>query len=316
MKLAHFFKQKKEAIGLPILALVWVSVAWGTTWIASKEGVKHMPSLQLATIRQFIAGVIFVAFFMIKKSKRPNKNQWKTIVILGFLNFVFSNGLSLWGLQFISSGLGAIIGTLFPIWIIIINFFRGDKVPKLAFYGVLMSFCGICVIFSDYLSDFLNPDFRIGILVSLIATITWAFGTLYTKEKAASFNPYFSLGLQMLVSSAVLFIGTTWAGTTVSIEEIPIEAWYSIAYLVVVGSIFTFVAYIYALQNLPTELNSIYVYINPIVALIIGAIYNNEPFSIVLILGGIITLIGLFLVNKSIRRKKAPISNVEIGTSF
>jgi drug/metabolite transporter (DMT)-like permease len=304
VKISKFLNQKKDTIGLPILALVWVSIAWGTTWIASKEGVKHMPSLQLATLRQFIAGVIFVVFFMFKKAEWPNKNQWKTIVILGFLNFVFSNGLSLWGLQFISSGLGAIIGTLFPIWIIIINFFRGEKVPKLAFQGMILSFIGICVIFSDYLNDFLNPNFRLGILVSLFATITWAFGTLYTKEKAASFNPYFSLGLQMLVSSAVLFLGTTWAGTTVSIQEIPVEAWYSIAYLVVIGSIFTFVAYIYALQNLPTELNSVYVYINPIIALIIGAIYNDEPFSLLLILGGFITLIGLYLVNKSIRNKR------------
>lgn len=304
MKINRFLKSKKEAIGLPILALIWISIAWGTTWIASKEGVNHMPSLQLATLRQFIAGVIFVAFFIFKKAVWPDKSQWKTIVILAFLNFVFSNGLSLWGLQFISSGLGAIIGTLFPIWIIIICFFRGEKVSNLAIKGMILSFIGICVIFGDYLSDFLNPDFRLGIFISLIATVTWAFATLYTKEQAASFNPYFSLGLQMLVSSAVLFIGTTAAGTTVSIQEIPINAWYSIAYLVVIGSIFTFVAYIYALQNLPTELNSIYVYINPIVALIIGAIYNDEPFSVLLLAGGFITLLGLYLVNKSIRNKK------------
>ncbi len=304
MKIAEFFIQKKDKIGLPILALIWISIAWGTTWIASKEGVKHMPSLQLATLRQFIAGIIFVIYFIFKKASWPNRNQWKTIVILGFLNFVFSNGLSLWGLQFISSGLGAIIGTLFPIWIIFISFFRGEKISGLATKGIFLSFVGICVIFGDYLTDFLKPDFRLGIFVSLIATVTWAFATLYTKEKAASFNPYFSLGLQMLVSSAVLFIGTTVAGTTVSIQEIPIEAWYSIIYLVIIGSVFTFVAYIYALQNLPTEFNSIYVYINPIVALIIGAVYNDEPFSVLLLSGGFITLIGLYLVNKSIRNKK------------
>jgi drug/metabolite transporter (DMT)-like permease len=304
VKISKFLNQKKEKIGLPILALIWVSIAWGTTWIASKEGVKHMPSLQLATLRQFIAGVIFVVFFMFKKAVWPNRNQWKTIVILAFLNFVFSNGLSLWGLKYISSGLGAVIGTLFPIWIILINFFRGEKVSNLALKGMILSFIGICVIFSDYLSDFLKPDFRIGILVSLIATVTWAFATLYTKEKAASFNPYFSLGLQMLVSSSVLFIGTTIAGSTVSISEIPTAAWLSIGYLVIIGSVFTFVAYIYALQNLPTELNSVYVYINPIVALVIGAIYNNEPFSLLLLSGGFITLIGLYLVNKSIRSKK------------
>jgi drug/metabolite transporter (DMT)-like permease len=304
VKISKFLNQKKEKIGLPILALIWVSIAWGTTWIASKEGVKHMPSLQLATLRQFIAGVIFVVFFMFKKAIWPNRNQWKTIVILAFLNFVFSNGLSLWGLKYISSGLGAVIGTLFPIWIILINFFRGEKVSNLALKGMILSFIGICVIFSDYLSDFLKPDFRIGILVSLIATVTWAFATLYTKEKAASFNPYFSLGVQMLVSSSVLFIGTTIAGSAVSISEIPTAAWLSIGYLVIIGSVFTFVAYIYALQNLPTELNSVYVYINPIVALVIGAIYNNEPFSLLLLSGGFITLIGLYLVNKSIRSKK------------
>ncbi len=304
MNISHFLNTKKDKIGLPILALIWVSIAWGTTWVASKEGVKHMPSLQLATLRQFIAGVIFLLFFIYKKANWPNRSQWITIVILAFLNFVFSNGLSLWGLQFISSGLGAIIGTLFPIWIIIISFFRGEKISSLAIKGMVLSFVGICVIFGDYLTDFLKPDFRLGIFVSLIATITWAFATLYTKEKAASFNPYFSLGLQMLVSSSVLFIGTTLAGTTVSISEIPLEAWYSITYLVVIGSVFTFVAYIYALQNLPTELNSIYVYINPIVALIIGAIYNDEPFSVLLLSGGLITLIGLYLVNKSIRNKK------------
>ncbi len=159
---------------MPILALIWVSIAWGTTWVASKEGVKHMPSLQLATLRQFIAGVIFLLFFIYKKANWPNRSQWITIVILAFLFFVFSNGLSLWGLQFISSGLGAIIGTLFPIWIIIISFFRGEKISSLAIKGMVLSFVGICVIFGDYLTYFLKPDFRLGIFVSLIATRTVA----------------------------------------------------------------------------------------------------------------------------------------------
>jgi drug/metabolite transporter (DMT)-like permease len=304
VKLISFLKLKKDKIGLPILALSWISFFWGTTWLASKTGVENMPALQLGAVRQFIAAVIFISFFLFKKTIWPNKKQWKTIVILSFLNFVLSNGLALWGLKYISSGLGAIIGTLFPIWLVLINFFKGNRISKLALKGMILSFFGICTIFYDYLHDFLNPNFRIGILVSLIATITWSFGAIYTKEKAESFNPYFSLGLQMLISSIVLFFINGIIGKNVSIQEIPFEAWVAIGYLVIFGSITTFVAYLYALQNLPTELSSIYVYINPIIALIIGAFYNNEPLTFMVVFGGAITLLGLYTVNLSIRNKK------------
>lgn len=298
------FSSKINQIGLPILALCWISFFWGTTWIASKEGVKHMPALQLAAIRQFLAGILYLAFFIYKKAPWPNKSQWKTIVILSFLNFICSNGLSTWGVKYISSGLGAIIGSLFPLWIVIITLFKGEKIASLAIKGMCICFIGICIVFYDYLGDFLKPDFRFGIFLSVLATMTWAFATLYTKEKAASFNPYFSLGLQMILSSITLFGITSATGTAVSVMDIPAVSWIAIGYLVVFGSVLTFIAFIYALQHLPTELNSLYAYINPIVALILGAILFNEPFTFLILLGGSITLIGLYIVNHSIKKKK------------
>ncbi|MGL5111890.1 MAG: DMT family transporter, partial [Flavobacterium sp.] len=174
-----------NAIGLPMLALAWVSIAWGTTWLASKEGVKHMPALQLAAIRQFIGGALYVGFFLVKKTTWPRGMQWKSILILSMLNFVMSNGLSTWGVKFIPSGLGAIIGAMVPIWIAIISFFRGERITRLAVVGILIAFAGVCVIFYEHLSDFIQPDFRFGIILSVAATITWAFGTLYTKKQAA-----------------------------------------------------------------------------------------------------------------------------------
>ncbi|MEO8515664.1 MAG: EamA family transporter [Flavobacterium sp.] len=286
-----------------MLALCWVSFFWGTTWLASKEGVKHMPALQLAAIRQFIGGGLYVTFFLFKKAKWPKGKQWKTILILSVLNFVLSNGLSTWGVKYISSGLGAIIGAIFPLWIVIITFFRGEKLARLAVIGLVVSFGGICVVFYDHLSDFLKPDFRFGIFLSLIATLTWAFGSLYTKKKAASFNPYFSLGIQMLISSVLLFAYTGATGTSVNVATIPAASWWAIAYLVIIGSVLTFIAFIYALQHLPAEVNSIYAYINPIVAVILGVIIYNETLTPMIILGGCVTLIGLYLVNKSIRKK-------------
>ncbi|NHN25675.1 EamA family transporter [Flavobacterium jejuense] len=298
----EYIKQKKSAIGLPFIALCWISFFWGTTWIASKEGVKHMPAMQLVVLRQFFGGILYLAYFLYKKAPWPNQRQWRNILVLSILNFMLSNGLSTWGVKYISSGLGAIIGSIFPLWIVIISFFRGEKVSWKAVLGLVICFSGICVIFYDYLHDFLNPEFRFGIILSIIATFTWALSSIYIRENRTNFNPYFSLGLQMLISCVAIFSVIQTTGETVPLSEIPAISWWSIAYLVVFGSVLTFIAFIYALETLPKEVSSLYAYINPIVALFFGYILFNEPFTISIAIGGFITLTGLFLVNKSIKR--------------
>lgn len=304
-KIKNAVSSKLRKIGLPILALCWISFFWGTTWIASKEGVKHMPALQLVAIRQFLGGIIYISFFLFKKTPWPKGKQWKTIAILSILNFVLSNALSTWGVKYISSGLGAIIGACVPLWIVIISFFQGERLSKFSILGLLISFSGVCVIFYDHLADFLIPDFRFGIIISVISTITWAFGTLYTKQKAASFNPYFSLGIQMFLSSILLFAYNGATGTAVNLAEIPAISWWSIAYLVVFGSVLTFIAFIYALQNLPAAISSVYSYINPIIAVLLGALIFGETLNAAIAIGGSVTLFGLYLVNYSLRKARA-----------
>ncbi|WP_396171363.1 DMT family transporter [Flavobacterium sp.] len=303
-RIKNAFSSKVNSIGLPILALCWVSFFWGTTWLASKEGVKHMPALQLAGIRQLIGGSLYVAYFLYKKTPWPKGKQWKTIIILSILNFVFSNGLSTWGVKYISSGLGSIIGAIFPLWIVLITVFRGEKIARLSVLGLFVSFAGVCVIFYDHLSDFLKPDFRFGIFLSLFSTFTWAFGTLYTRKKAASFNPYFSLGLQMLISSLLLLAFTGATGTGINIADIPANSWWAIGYLTIIGSVLTFIAFIYALQNLPAHISSVYAYINPIVAVLLGSIIFDEPLTVAIAIGGAVTLCGLYMVNYSMRKAK------------
>ncbi len=303
-KIKSGIQSKISSVGLPILALCWISFFWGTTWIASKEGVKYMPALQLAAIRQFLGSIIYLSYFLFKKTPWPKGKQWKTIIILSILNFVLSNGLSTWGVKYISSGLGAIIGALVPLWVVIISLFRGEKLVKLSIIGLVVGFAGVCVIFYEHLSDFLIFDFRFGIIISIISTLTWAFATLYTKKKAASFNPYFSLGIQMFISSIFLFAYLGATGSAVSLSTIPVISWVSIGYLVIFGSVLTFIAYIYALQHLPAEINSIYAYINPIIAVLLGAYIFGEPLSLAIAVGGIITLFGLYLVNRSFQKSK------------
>lgn len=298
-----YIKHQKNAIGLPVLALFWISFFWGTTWIASKEGVKHMPPMQLVALRQLFGGLCYLLYFLYQKHPWHNKRQWRTILVLSVLNFMLSNGLSTWGVKYISSGLGAIIGSIFPLWIVIISLFRGQKTTWKAVAGLVVAFVGICVIFYDYLNDFLEPEFRFGILLSVIATFTWALSSIYIKENKTNFNPYFSLGLQMLLSSIVISTAIVWNGSAIPLAAIPAISWWSIAYLVVFGSVLTFIAFIYALEHLPTEISSLYAYINPMVALFFGYILFNEPLTVPIVLGGIITIIGLYVVNRAIKKK-------------
>ncbi len=283
-----------------LVALALVCFFWGTTWIASKEGVRYMPALQLAGIRQFFGGMAYVLFFVIKGTPFPKGKQWLPILILSFLNFMLSNGLSTWGVKYISAGLGSIIGAIFPLWLVIIGMFaQKKKMDRRAIIGLFVGFAGICVIFFEHLNDFLIPTFRFGIVISLISTWSWAFGTIYTKKHAVHFNPYFALGLQMVISGVTLLSISNLSGAAVAVGAIPWQSWAAIAYLVIFGSIISFIAYLFALQNLPTQQVSIYAYINPIVAVIFGALLFSEILTGFIIAGVLITLFGVYLVNKA-----------------
>jgi drug/metabolite transporter (DMT)-like permease len=297
-------KNLKQKIlkSLPIIALIWISIAWGTTWIASKEGVKYMPAIQLVAIRQFLGATIFIVFFLFKKAKWPNKTQWKSILVLCFLNFICSNALSTWGVKYISSGLGAIIGTIFPLWLVVIQLVKKEYVPRNAILGLLVCFSGICFVFYEHLADFLNPNFVFGIILSVIATFTWALCSYYTRSYAQDFNPYFSLGIQMLLSSILLYSVSIATNNTIPIAEIPNKSWYAIAYLVIIGSVMTFIAFIYVLQKFSPTMSSLYAYVNPIVALILGVLFFKEPLTWYIAIGCTITLTGLYFVNRSLRK--------------
>ncbi len=299
------FLQQKGTRFKALFALGMVCFFWGTTWIASRQGVKHMPALQLAGIRQSIGGLLYVIFFLGKGRTLPRGKEWGPIIILSLLNFALSNGLSTWGVKYISAGLGSIIAATFPLWIVIINLFTVRAgMPTRAVIGLLLGFTGVCVIFYEHLADFLQPEFRFGILLSFAASWTWAFGTLYTKQQAAAFNPYFSLGLQMLISGILTSVIAVASGQTVPIQEIPWQSWTAIAYLATFGSVISFIAYLYALQNLPTEQVSVYAYINPIVAVVLGSLIFDEKLTVFIAVGGAITLLGVHLINQAYRKKQ------------
>ncbi|MBP9741652.1 MAG: EamA family transporter [Chitinophagaceae bacterium] len=288
------------------LALVTTSVVWGTTWVAMKFGVTAMPALQLAAIRQIIGGALFVAFFMLlRKHPLPTKKQLRQLFFLSIFTFVFANGFSTWSLKYIPSGLGALIGALYPLCVVIIEYFfyNNKNINLAAIIGILLGIIGIGVVFYESAFGIKTDGYFIGLLLAIIATISWSYSTIAISKQKVNINPYFGLGWQMIFGSSMMFVLSYSTGNYIPMAAIPTTAWAVILYLTFAGSILAFVAFIYSMKHLSPALASLYAYINPIIAISIGTVLLNEHVTLNLVIGSIITLVGVYLVNKAMKKQ-------------
>ena len=298
------------------LALLVVCIVWGISWVGTKEAVRYMPSFQMVGIRQILAGLAYVIFFLIRGDKLPKGKEWRPILLLSFLNFMVSNGLATLGVKLTTAGVSAIIGALFPLWLVIILTLRGgSRIPRIAWLGILLGFSGICIIFYEHLKLLFDFSFLGGIFIGLVAALSWAFGTIYTKEFAHSFNPYHSIGWQMLISGVTLNIFATATGQTIPLVDIRFYTWEMIILLVIVSSIIAVLAYLYALQRLPTSVVSLYPYINPIVAEFAGFWFIKERLTWIILAGSAVTLTGVYIVNRALRKQRAAIAAATLPES-
>lgn len=289
------------------IAVGIVSFFWGTTWLASKKGVQHMPALEMAGIRQLMAGTVYLLFFFYKGFKLPTRDQLIQFTWMSILMFVINNGFNTWSMQYMPSGMGAVIGATSPLWIAVISsfIFKEITLNAITTIGLLLGVAGILVIFSDYIHVLFNGLFARGMLLNIIASIAWAFGTIYMAQHARQVNPYFSLGWQMFLGGIMLLLIAYITGQYISPLKVQVQTWYAIAYLVIIGSVLTYAAFIYALKRLPAAQVSVYAYINPIVAVIVGAMLNNEKLTMAIALGTLVTIGGVYLVNKGFKKAGA-----------
>ena len=286
------------------------SIVWGTTWVASKIGVAEMPALQMAYIRQFFGGICFVLFFMLyKKLSFPTRKEFFWLLIMALLMFVIANGLSTWSLQYIPTGLSALVGALYPLSVVIIEmvFYKNRNMTVLTFIGLLLGITGIGIVFYENAFQHHPDGFIFGVVLSVIAMLAWSVGTIFITRNKMKLNPYYATGWQMLISSFILFIVAETTQPTIAIKNISATAWGAITYLVLAGSLLAFVAFIYSMKKLPAAVSSLYAYINPLVAMVTAAIVLHEKLTMYILWGAIVTLAGVFLVNYSIKRSREKI---------
>ncbi len=280
-------------------ALAAISFFWGTTWFISKLTVEHIPPLQMTGMRQMFAGSLLILYFMFKGIKFPTPHEFLFHLIVGFLLITCSNGLTTWAIQYIPSFLGALIACLMPFVLIISNsVLYNEKVKPVVYFSLIIGFTGVTILLSSFSEEMHGANFLFGVLLSLISIGTWTGGSLISTRNKLNVDPFEGIGWQMLLGGIILFIASRISGQHVPLSTIPMEAWFEFLYLALVGSIFCFICYLYALKTLPISLVSIYVYINPIVALLLGVLILNEKITPQILVGIAVTFCGIYMVKK------------------
>ena len=273
-----------------------------------------MPALEMASIRQIIAGSIYAGFFIFnKKAPIPSAKQFRWLVPMAILMFVSANGLSTWSIEFIPAGLSSLIGALYPLSVVIIEkvFYKSKRLTALTFCGLFLGITGIAIVFYEDAFIHTGPSFLYGVFLSAVAMLSWSIGTVFIAGNKTNMNPYYSIGWQMLIAGIILFIISSFSQPHMPMNKIPAAAWLSIWYLVIFGSLISFVAFIYSMQKLPAAIASLYAYINPIIAMVAGLFILQEKLTINILWGSAVTLAGVFIVNYSMKRS-AVIAEAEI----
>ena len=288
------------------IALGLVSFFWGTTYIAARIGAQHMPGLFVSGVRQFSSGLILVSFFLARGYSIPAWDALKKISLQGILLLAIANGLLTWSLEYITSGLAAIIAALVPLFITIFTIWLSSctKITRWMIIGMLIGFGGILTIFYDYLGQLHSKSFVFGVALALLSTLSWSFGTVYTSKQKLSTDILFAVGLQMLVAGVTILIVCGLTGKYVNLADTGQATWLALAYLIVFGSLLAYSAYVFAISKLPPAQVSIYAYINPIVAVGLGWLLLQEKMNANMALGTAITLSGVWLVNKEFKKIK------------
>lgn len=294
------------------IALAVTSIVWGTTWVASKMGISHMPAFELASIRQFLGGSLYVGFFLLKGEALPTKKQFFWLLGMSLLMFVSSNGIATYGLQFITSGLAALIAALYPLSVVLIEryYYKAIMITPKTLIGLCLGLLGIGFIFYKDSLTIHGSHYLLGVGLSLLAMITWSIGSIIISRTKIKINAYNSIGWQMLISAVIMACISLISGDYVPLTQIPAISWVVILYMVIGGSVFAFISFIYSMKHLKSSIASLYAYINPIVAIWVGSILLNEQMTWNNIVGTLCTLAGVYLVNKSLKDQKDPVHAV------
>jgi drug/metabolite transporter (DMT)-like permease len=283
-------------------ALAVICILWGTTFLGIRIGVMDIPPFLFAALRLGIAGILLTAIAMITmKVSLPSKDIIIKQAIAGFLLFTLGNGLIGVAELYVSSGITAIICSMIPIWVTLINLGSSeDERPTLpVFLGLAIGLSGIVLMFGDSVNEFSNSKYVWSIVLIFVANMGWSFGSVWIKRQNAKTpgNTFVNAGLQMFFGGIFLLTASPIFDDYNTLNWTSSSLW-ALAYLIIFGSVIAFACFSYALKKLPVTIVSLYAYINPIVAVLLGTLVLNEKFNLRIAVAMLVTVAGIYIVNK------------------
>lgn len=282
-------------------ALTSVYILWGSTYLFIHFMTERMPPLYMASMRYIVAGTILYGYARLTGTPPATRAEWKSAGIVGVLLLTIANGCLTVGIQYIPTGMAALLGGMLPVFLLTLNWFSfGKQRPtNLALAGLVVGLVGIYLLIKpDKLQGTGGIDAKlIGAGLVAIGNFSWAIGTLLAPRVSLP-SGTISSGIQMLVGGGVL-LGVSLAVEPVtpwSIIDAPAKALGSMFYLVVFGSIVGFSSYAWLARNASPQLLSTYAFVNPVVAMLLGTLFAGEIFSSQSFVGAIIALVGVVLI--------------------
>ncbi len=283
-------------------ALVTVYILWGSTYLFVHFMTERMPPLYMAAIRFLTAGVLLYSYARFSGASRPSLSNWRATGLLGILFLTIANGAVATAVHYLPTGLTALLVAMLPAFVLSFNwlFFARTRPTNLALAGSALGLAGVLVLFQPgklILPG--GPDaLLIGFGLTMIANIGWAFGTLLAPRVNAPASSVLSSGMQMLTGGGVmLMVALVFEPVSLlSIAQAPPKALYSLLYLIIFGSIIGFSSFAWLARNAPPALTSTYAYVNPIVAMLLGASFAGEAITSQSILGAVIIISGVVLI--------------------
>jgi len=256
----------------------------------------------MAAMRWIVAGAALSVALAVRGERLPHRREWPAITLLGVLLLGFGNGAVVWAEQTVPSGLTAVLVAMSPFWMVGVDTLMagGEPLTVRRIVGLLIGFGGIVLlVWPELRAGGAGHAFLSGVIATQIACAGWAVGSSYARQRgrghAREENVLATAALEMLFGGGVLLAAAFALGETSRVVFAP-RSTSALVYLIVVGAIGGFSAYTYALKHLPVATVSLYAYVNPIIAVILGSLVLQEPFTARIAIAAAIVLAGSALV--------------------
>ena len=293
-----------------LLAFAIIYLVWGSTYLAIRFGVREIPPFLMAGLRFTIAGLAMWAWLRVSGTPSPTLREWRDATVLGTLMFLIDYACLFWAEQRVPSGIAAVILAMIPVCITLleITFLRTQRLTLRLALGLAIGIIGVVVLMNPWASLGEAALDRRGVIALLVSCCGWSVGTIVTGRLTLPASKPMSAAAQMLSGGVQLLVLAAIAGEFAHfrMQNISSIAWLSLVYLIIAGSIVGFTAYVWLLHyESPTRVGT-YAYVNPVVAVILGAVLGGETVGRRTILGAALILISVAAITTIKRRQSIP----------